>query len=119
MITSLHYLRGVYVTRLQFCITLVLFYNGSEEEGRENYKEFYALSKSINGIRLDRIDQGLGDQNLLSMVRKRSPMKNSTHLRFVSSLCPSAHTNATGAEQYLCARNEFLHQERLSVQAHI
>ena len=52
------YLRGVDVTRLQFCITLVLFYNGSEEEGRENYKTFYALSKSSNEIRLDRTDQG-------------------------------------------------------------
>ena len=32
---------------MQVCIILVLFYNGSEEEGRENYKEFYDLSKPI------------------------------------------------------------------------
>ena len=84
------YLRGVDVTRLQFCITLVLFYNGSEEEGRENYKKFYALSKSSNEIRLDRTDQDLGDQNLFSMARKRFLLKNSIHL-FVFRLCLSTH----------------------------
>jgi hypothetical protein len=30
---------------LQDCILLSLFYNGSEEEGRENFKKFYDLSK--------------------------------------------------------------------------
>jgi len=43
--------RGVDVTGLQFCITLVLFYNGSEEEGRENYKEFYALKPIFDGAK--------------------------------------------------------------------
>jgi FAD/FMN-containing dehydrogenase len=48
------YIRGVHLTRLQVCITLVVFYNGSEAEGRENYKEFYALSTLIMELRLDR-----------------------------------------------------------------
>jgi hypothetical protein len=30
---------------LQDCILLSLFYNGSEEEGQENFKKFYDLSK--------------------------------------------------------------------------
>ena len=77
------YLYGVDVTRLQVCITLVLFYNGSEEEGRENYKEFYALSELINEIRLGFTDQGLGDQDLFSMARKRYLLKNLTPLQFV------------------------------------
>ncbi|KAN0132180.1 hypothetical protein V8E53_009946 [Lactarius tabidus] len=33
------------------CVTLVLFYNGSEEEGRENYKEFYALKPIYDGAK--------------------------------------------------------------------
>jgi hypothetical protein len=30
---------------LQDCIVLLLFYNGSEEEGRKNFKKFYDLSE--------------------------------------------------------------------------
>ncbi|KAN0132136.1 hypothetical protein V8E53_010055 [Lactarius tabidus] len=33
------------------CVTLVLFYNGSEGEGRENYKEFYALKPIYDGAK--------------------------------------------------------------------
>ncbi|KAF8267445.1 hypothetical protein EI94DRAFT_1581127 [Lactarius quietus] len=33
------------------CITLVLFYNGSEQEGRENYKEFYDLKPIADGAK--------------------------------------------------------------------
>ncbi|KAN0132189.1 hypothetical protein V8E53_009955 [Lactarius tabidus] len=33
------------------CVTLVLFYNGSEEEGRENYKEFYDLKPIYDGAK--------------------------------------------------------------------
>jgi hypothetical protein len=32
-------------TRLQDCIILNLFYNGSEEEGRKNFQKFYDLSE--------------------------------------------------------------------------
>jgi len=35
----------------KMCITLVLFYNGSEEEGRENYKEFYDLKPIYDGAK--------------------------------------------------------------------
>ena len=38
---------------MQECIILVLFYNGSEEEGRDNFKEFYALSTLITELCLD------------------------------------------------------------------
>jgi hypothetical protein len=33
------------IMTLQDCIILSLFYNGSEEEGRENFRKFYDLSK--------------------------------------------------------------------------
>jgi hypothetical protein len=32
-------------TRLQDCIMLNVFYNGSEEEGRKNFQKFYDLSE--------------------------------------------------------------------------
>jgi hypothetical protein len=32
-------------TPLQDCITLSMFYNGSEEEGRKNFQKFYDLSE--------------------------------------------------------------------------
>ena len=98
MITYLAYLHGLDVTCLQMGITLVLFYNGSEEEGRENFKEFFDLSKPIIELSLDRTEKGLVDQSLFLMVQKRSPLKNSIPLRFVSCLRLSARTNATGAE---------------------
>jgi hypothetical protein len=53
-----YYFRRVRLTHVQACIILVLFYNGSEEEGRENFKEFYDLSKSRIELRLEKIDPG-------------------------------------------------------------
>jgi hypothetical protein len=35
----------VTTTPLQDCITLSMFYNGSEEEGRKNFQKFYDLSE--------------------------------------------------------------------------
>ena len=35
-------------TPLQDCITLTMFYNGSEEEGRKNFQNFYDLSEWCN-----------------------------------------------------------------------
>jgi hypothetical protein len=39
-------------TPVQDCIILQLFYDGSEEEGRENFKKFYDLSEWCRGLLL-------------------------------------------------------------------
>ena len=42
-------------TPYQDCILLSMFYNGSEEEGRKNFKKFFDLSECVNRISLQRM----------------------------------------------------------------